>query len=312
MPSTRVSAVITAWNAEATLERAIRSALAERPAVGEVIVADDGSTDGTAAIAAGFGDDVRLLRLPHRGQAAATNAGIEAARGDLVAILHDDDEWVPGKTARSVAALDAAPRAAVAYTDLLLVRPDGSGAGTFLADKPFAASGRVFEALLAQCFVLPSAVTFRREAFREAGLSFDDDLVVAVDYDVWLRAARRFEFVRVAEPLVRRLLRPGAAGTDLKRLRADHVRIFRRLREQVVRDEGPAAAPLAVLDRRLAGFEAGLGYDRYRAGDVAGARRLLAASLGRRPAARTALLWLLSLGGRPGRSLVAAARGWQE
>jgi len=312
MPVPHVSAVIPTWNAEATLERAIRSALAERPAVGEVIVADDGSTDGSAAIAAGFGDDVRLLRLPHRGQAATTNDGIAAARGELVAILHDDDEWLPGKTARSAAALEAAPRAAVAYTDLVLVHPDGSEAGTFLADKRFAGSGQVFEALLEQCFVLPSAVTFRRDMFLEAALSFADDLVVAVDYDVWLRAARRFEFVRVHEPLVRRLLRPGAVGTDLKRLRQDHVVLFRRLREQVVREEGASAASLPVLDRRLAGFEAGLGYDRYRAGDGAGAREVLAASLRRRPAARTALLWLAALGGRPGRSLMAAARGWRD
>jgi glycosyltransferase involved in cell wall biosynthesis len=305
-----VSAVIPAWNAAAWVGRAIRSALAQEPAVDEVIVADDGSTDGTAAEAERFGGRVRVLRLPHRGQAATTNAGLLAARGDWVGILHADDEWLPEKTAVQTAAVAGRTDAGIVYCDLALVRPDGSAAGTFLESKRHAAEGRILEPLLRQCFVLPSAALIRRRLVAD-GLRFPEDLVVAVDYEFWLRAARRWEFVRVDRALVRRALRPDAAGTRLGDLRRDHVVLFRRLRDEIAAGDGAGSPALRVLDRRLAGFEIALGLDRYRAGEVAEARRLLGASLRRRPSARALGLYALALAGRPGRAAVAAARGWR-
>lgn len=90
-----VSVVIPAHNSERFIGDAVRSALAQdRPPL-EIIVVDDGSTDGTAD--ALFGLPVTLLRLPHGGQASARNAGVAASRGDSMAFLDSDDVWPPWK-----------------------------------------------------------------------------------------------------------------------------------------------------------------------------------------------------------------------
>src|ERR1044072_1197793 len=99
MSSSRVSAVIPTHNRAHLVTRAIQSALAALSPGDEIIVVDDGSTDGTAVAVEAFGPPVPLMRLAHRGAAAARNAGLDAARGPLVAFLDDDDEWFPDKVA---------------------------------------------------------------------------------------------------------------------------------------------------------------------------------------------------------------------
>jgi glycosyltransferase involved in cell wall biosynthesis len=302
-----VSVVVPSWNAARWVGRAVRSALGQTLPPFEVIVADDGSTDATAQVAA-IAPQVRVLRLPHRGQAATTNAAIREARGDWVAILHADDEWLPEKTATQLAALPRLPEAGVIYSDLLLVDPTGAEIGRFLPGKAHAAEGWVFDALVEQCFVLPSAALIRRSLFAEEGLCFPEDLEVALDYELWLLAARRHPFLRVDAPLVRRTLLPGAASTREAALHQDHVVLMRRLRERVIADEGAAAHSLPRLAARLGRAELIHGVDRYRGGDVAGARRELAQSLRHSPSAVSAAWWLLALLGRPARALLLGRR----
>jgi len=302
-----VSAVLPAWNAARWVGRAVRSALAQTLPPCEVIVADDGSTDGTAQAAA-ITPQIRVLRLPHRGQAATTNAAIREARGEWVAILHADDEWLPEKTAVQLAALPRLPEAGVIYSDLMLVSPAGDEIGRFLPGKAHAAEGWVFDALIEQCFVLPSSALIRRSLFAQEGLSFPEDLEVALDYELWLRAARRHRFLRVEAPLVRRTLLPGAASTRDAALHQDHVVLMRRLRERLIADEGAAARALPRLAARLGRAEFIHGLDRYRGGDVAGARRELAQSLRHHPSAAAVAWWLLALMGRPGRAVALGRR----
>jgi glycosyltransferase involved in cell wall biosynthesis len=302
-----VSVVLPAWNAARWVGRAVRSALAQTLPPLEVIVADDGSTDGTAGAAA-IAPTVRVLRLPHRGQAATTNAAIGEARGEWVAILHADDEWLPEKTATQLAALPRIPDAAVIYSDLVLVDPAGAGLGRFLADKAHAAEGRIFDALVEQCFVLPSAALIRRGLFAEEGLRFPEDLEVALDYELWLLASRRHPFLKVDAPLVRRTLLPGAASTRDAALHRDHVVLMRRLRESVIATDGPKAPSLPRVEARLGRSELLHAIDRYRDGDIAGARALLGRSLHRTPLGVTAAWWLLACLGRPARALALRLR----
>jgi glycosyltransferase involved in cell wall biosynthesis len=102
-----ISVVIPAWNAAATLAETLASVAAQTLPADEVIVVDDGSTDATAAIAEAAG--ALVLRRPNRGTAAATNTGIAASRGDLVAFLDADDLWAHDKLAAQAAALAADP-----------------------------------------------------------------------------------------------------------------------------------------------------------------------------------------------------------
>ena len=92
-----VSAVIPTYNRAHLLPRAIHSALDSLSPEDELIVVDDGSDDDTAAAVAPFGDRVRFLAEHHAGAGSARNAGVEAARGDLIALLDSDDEWFADK-----------------------------------------------------------------------------------------------------------------------------------------------------------------------------------------------------------------------
>jgi glycosyltransferase involved in cell wall biosynthesis len=91
-----VSVVVPAYNAERYVAEAIASALVQRLPHDEIVVVDDGSTDGTAAMVEAFGDQVVLVRTERRGPGAARNAGIARARGTLLAFLDADDVWADG------------------------------------------------------------------------------------------------------------------------------------------------------------------------------------------------------------------------
>ena len=110
MSAERVSCVIPAHDAEAHLREAIDSALAQTRPPFEVIVVDDASTDATCAIAEAYGPPVRVVVLPdNRGAPAARNAGVAAARGELVAFLDADDLWTPEKLEAQLEQLRADP-----------------------------------------------------------------------------------------------------------------------------------------------------------------------------------------------------------
>jgi glycosyltransferase involved in cell wall biosynthesis len=126
MASLAVSAVIPTYNRADLVTRAIRSALAALSPGDEIVVADDGSTDGTAAAVEAFGSPVRLLRLPHGGAGAARNAGLAAARGPLVAFLDSDDEWFPDKIDLQRAFLERRPDVLYAFSDFGVRLEDGS------------------------------------------------------------------------------------------------------------------------------------------------------------------------------------------
>lgn len=104
-----LSVIIPVHNGERYLEEAIRSALAQTLPPTELIVVDDGSTDGSAAIARSFGAPVHVLTHANRGAAGARNAGAACATGDLLAFLDADDLWLPDKLARQVQALREDP-----------------------------------------------------------------------------------------------------------------------------------------------------------------------------------------------------------
>jgi len=121
-----VSVIMPCWNAAATLATAIRSVQAQQLAGWELIVVDDGSTDGSAALAAGCADPrVRLVRLPgNGGPAAARNRGLAAARGRIIAYLDADNWWDPRYLTVMAAALLAAPEWDAAYCGQYLFRQD--------------------------------------------------------------------------------------------------------------------------------------------------------------------------------------------
>lgn len=120
------SVIVPAFNVAGTLARALQSAFDQKPPPLEVIVVDDGSTDGTETTARSFGDRIRFLTQPNAGAAAARNRGLEAARGEYVAFLDADDYWLPGFMAACQDFLRSRPGAAAVSVGQELIKLSGS------------------------------------------------------------------------------------------------------------------------------------------------------------------------------------------
>jgi glycosyltransferase involved in cell wall biosynthesis len=121
----RISTIIPVYNSASTIARAVDSACAQTCKGQEIIVVNDGSTDGTAGILEKYGQNIITISQPNRGRAAARNAGLAIARGKYIAFLDADDEWVPHKLATQVPVLDGDPGCVLVYSDAIGV--DGEG-----------------------------------------------------------------------------------------------------------------------------------------------------------------------------------------
>ena len=139
-----------------------------------------------------------VLRQSNRGVSAARNHGIQAARGDLIALLDSDDTWQPDKLARQVAFFDRQPEAMICQTEETWIRRGVRVNPKRRHRKP---SGWIFEASLALCLVSPSAVMMRRELLEEMG-GFDESLPACEDYDLWLRVSLRYPIHLIDDALV--------------------------------------------------------------------------------------------------------------
>jgi len=226
-----VSVVIPAFNAAATISDTLASVFAQTLDDFEVIVVDDGSSDGTAQVVSSVRDTrIRIITQPNQGVAAARNTGIEAARGGLVAFVDADDLWLPAKLERQVSLLRADPRAEAVQTAayfvnsqfrVLSVRPCVDAAAADILPRCLR-----FENLPA----FPSSVLARRESLVEIGM-FDPSLVILEDWDLALRFARRGSLRAIEEPLVLYRVHPGNRSRDVGIHIAPGQAILRRLFE---------------------------------------------------------------------------------
>ena len=205
---TLVSVVVPVYNRRDLIEDTLRSALAQQWPSMEIVVVDDGSSDGSADhVERVFGDRVRLIRLEQNvGRSAARNAGSAAARGEFIAFLDSDDLWDPAKLAKQMPAF--------ADPDVMLVhcrvrQIDGSGRVAARATETIA---RAFEAAEARGYdyggisatwsrMYTPAVVVRRTAFERAG-GFDPALSRFEDWDLFWRIARDGKVVTVPDVLV--------------------------------------------------------------------------------------------------------------
>jgi glycosyltransferase involved in cell wall biosynthesis len=196
--SPAVSVIIPSFNRAWCLGEAVDSVLAQEFRGFELIVVDDGSTDGTPRLLAAYGDAIRVLRRENGGVSAARNAGIAAARAALIAFLDSDDLWLPGKLAQQVAFFARHPEALICQTEETWVR---NGRRVNPGKRHRKRGGMIFEPSLALCLVSPSAVMVRRELFDRVGL-FDETLPACEDYDLWLRVACRHPIHLIDSPLI--------------------------------------------------------------------------------------------------------------
>ncbi len=194
----RVSVIIPTFNRWPMIQQAVESVLNQRPQADEVIVVDDGSTDGTAQKLKEYGSRLRLVSQPRRGVAAARNLGVRLSRGRYIAFLDSDDIWLPGKLEVQTAFMEKDAEIQICQTEEIWIRRGIRVNPKKRHRKP---SGDIFRRSLALCLVSPSAVMMTRELFERVG-GFDETFPVCEDYDLWLRIAVETPVSLIPEPLV--------------------------------------------------------------------------------------------------------------
>ncbi len=197
-----VSVIIPTYNRCAMMLEAIDSVLAQSATAFELIVIDDGSTDGTAEHLARLAktNRIEIERIDHRGPAAARNCGVALARAPLIAFLDSDDLWAPTKLERQLAFMRANPRCAISQTNEIWIR-NGRRVNPGVRHRKRA--GDIFIDSLRTCLISMSATMMRTDLFRSLG-GFDEIMAAAEDYDLWLRLLINYEAGLLDEPLVTR------------------------------------------------------------------------------------------------------------
>ena len=194
--------IIPTYNRRELVLRAIDSVLAQTHPVDEILIVDDGSTDGTAeALRARYGERIRYHWQANAGVSAARNAGMSLASGRYFALLDSDDLWRPEKTAQQAAWLDAHPEFGMVLCDVVRVDADGTPYDIFHRREVLREDGWALRWLLLNPSLVPASVMFRREVFETCG-GFDPALRTAEDIDFHLRVARQWRIGVVEAPLV--------------------------------------------------------------------------------------------------------------
>lgn len=192
----QVSVIIPTYNRSEILGRAIHSVLGQKEIALELLIMDDGSTDGTREMVLKNFPQAAYYYQENQGPAAARNHGIEKAKGDWIAFLDSDDEWLPGKLASQLDFFNQNPSYRICQTEELWIR---NGRRVNPMKKHQKHGGWIFSRCLPLCIVSPSAVMLHREVFEETGL-FDAEYPVCEDYELWLRIAAKFPIGLVEKP----------------------------------------------------------------------------------------------------------------
>lgn len=304
--SPQVSVIIPVRNGLAFIDEAIASALSQSFQDVEIVVIDDGSTDGDYDALSNTDPRIRVLHLAGRGVSTARNHGMQVARGELIAFLDADDVWFPGKLAAQVRYMETHPEVGVVFGGFLkwAAGPDGTFAPaaelmtdcSALTRAEPARSGWLYTRLLMGLLVGMNTAMVRRSVVQAIG-GFNVSMRQGEDYDFWLKASRVAEMHALDGAVALYRIHSSSA---MHRLAQDNalatVLHASRLRWGL---QGPNGDGLeeAAFRHRLAQIHFDHGYAHYWEGDRAVARRSFCHALkaGYRPGRCAAYLALSSL-----------------
>jgi glycosyltransferase involved in cell wall biosynthesis len=206
-----VSVIIPTYNRAGTIKRTLESVLNQSWRDLDIIVVDSGSTDGTIEILTAYGDKIRVLCQKKEGPGAARNAGIKAARGEIISFLDSDDEWLPEKTERQVKLLQATESAGVkcCVCNARMLFPSQILTSFASADLyPESQEGiwlNPAEVLVTRFLLFNQVVAVRREALEQAGCFLQGNNIyenLLEDYDLALRLSLIGPWAYIADPMV--------------------------------------------------------------------------------------------------------------
>ncbi len=244
----KFSVLIRTYQSAGTVAAAVESALGQTLPPFEVIVYDDGSTDGTHEVLRPYGDRIRYLRRENAGAAAAFDGGVEAASGDFVVVLDADDIFEPER-------IEALSELATARPDLDIVTTDAAWESEGRVVGRFNGTANPFEvenqraAILERCFIVAPGV--RRSAVLGVG-GQDTELEVSADWDCWIRMILGGSKAgSVDEPLLVYRLREGSISSERLVSFQHRVDMLEHLRtNRALRDEDVAALDAALARHR--------------------------------------------------------------
>ncbi len=270
-----VSVVMPVYNGERYLRAAVDSALTQTYPEIEVIAVDDGSTDDSAALIAGYGRRVQGIRQANKGVSAARNAGIRAARGEWIAFLDQDDWWLPGKIESQVQWFTRQPELALVHTGILQyseARRDFVDA--YDTSRSAELEGSCFSRLLLGNGVFNSSVMVRKEILSRVG-ALDERMArnTVQDYDLWLRIARQYPLGYIAEKLTVLRLHSEQGTANRPAMLGDELRVLQRhMGNRGLRGN-------ALLRQRVVRLLDELGRAHLESGDAPAARQCFARAL---------------------------------
>lgn len=195
-----ISVVIPAYNAAQYLSEAIESVLSQTHQDFELIVVDDGSTDGTEDVVQRYGDRVGYLRQENRGPGAAKNLGIKNSRGSLIATLDADDRWLPDKLEKQREYMQSHSEVGLVYSNCSTFDSNGIMTEAYDGTHRKVYRGQVFDKLLLKNFIASITVMIRRECLERVGL-FPEHLKISEDWHLWLRLAKEYQVGYISDPL---------------------------------------------------------------------------------------------------------------
>ena len=219
-----VSVIIPTYNRAHLLNRAIKSVLDQSYRDLELIIVDDGSTDSTKSLVDEFArkdNRVKYFYIDNSGVSKARNYGIKNSKGELIAFLDSDDEWLSEKLKKQVD-LYIKEAYRLCHSDEIWIR---NGIRVNQMKKHEKSGGDIFFKCLPLCCVSPSAAVVTRKLIDEVGM-FDEDFKVCEDYDLWLRVTSLYPVSFIDEPLIIKYgghkdqLSNRSWGNDVYRVRA--------------------------------------------------------------------------------------------
>jgi glycosyltransferase involved in cell wall biosynthesis len=271
----KVSVIMPVHNGEKYIVEAIESGLAQTYSNFELIVVNDGSTDGTYERIRPFLDRIKYVAHPaRRGVCAAANTGIENATGKLIAFFDSDDVWLPEKLELQVQYQQEHPQVALVHTDYLLF-DEGGILPKDNSPPDVKRAGWIFPELFAECVICANTVMVRRDCLEKVG-AFDETLYTG-DYDLWLRIARAYEIGYVPRVLTKYRQHPAqlsktvhTSGPDAEPYNVTVIKKILRLYPEIPQELGESA-----VRRRMSMLYFQAAYDFLYKGHLSTARKYL-------------------------------------
>jgi len=237
-----ISVIIPTYNRSQLLIRAIKSVVNQTYQNFEIIVINDGSTDDTDEVIKRVLDE-RITYLRHadnKGAATARNTGIRAAKGEYIAFLDSDDEWLPKKLAKQIKILKSTlSKVGVIYTGSWRIMNHEK----FYIPAPTISpkEGNIYNNILCGKYLVPTpAAVVKKVCFEKVGM-FDESLPALEEWDLWIRISKHFHFKYIDEPLLISYYTSGSISTNrrifckaMKSILKKHFKEFRKNQKALV------------------------------------------------------------------------------